>query len=45
MTFENLVVEARDRWLEVTIQRPKALNALDRRTIGELDPYGWMSAS
>ena len=36
MTFENLVVEARDRWLEVTIQRPKALNALDRRTMEEL---------
>src|SRR5690606_41629735 len=36
MTFENLVVEERERWLEVTIQRPKALNALDRRTMEEL---------
>lgn len=36
MSFENLVVEEREQWLEVTIQRPKALNALNRQTMEEL---------
>lgn len=36
MSFENLMVEEREQWLEVTIQRPKALNALDRQTMDEL---------
>ena len=36
MSHENLVVQERAQWLEVTIQRPKALNALNRQTMDEL---------
>ncbi|MCA9284446.1 MAG: enoyl-CoA hydratase-related protein [Candidatus Eisenbacteria bacterium] len=36
MSFENLAVVENEHWLEVTIQRPKALNALNGQTMVEL---------
>lgn len=37
MTYENLLVETRDRVAIVTINRPEKLNALDDRTMEELE--------
>ncbi len=37
MTFENLLVESSERIATVTFNRPKVLNALNARTIEELD--------
>ncbi len=37
MQFENLLVEIKDSILYITINRPKSLNALNIRTIVELD--------
>ena len=37
MSFEDLKLEEKDGWLEVVIDRPKALNALNAATLGELD--------
>jgi enoyl-CoA hydratase len=36
MTFENLLVEAADGIVTITVNRPKQLNALDQRTLEEL---------
>lgn len=36
MSFENLIVEIRDRIARVTINRPKVLNALNERTVREI---------
>ena len=36
MSFENLKLEEKDGWLEVVIDRPKALNALNGATLSEL---------
>ena len=36
MTYENIVVEIRDRVARVTVNRPKVLNALNERTVMEL---------
>jgi len=36
MTYQNLVVEIRDRVARVTLNRPKVLNALNEQTIVEL---------
>ena len=35
--YDNLLYEARDGMAFVTIDRPRALNALDRKTLGELE--------
>lgn len=35
-TYDHLIVEQKDRILHVTVNRPKALNALNRATMGEL---------
>ena len=37
MGYENLLVETRDGVAIVTVNRPAKLNALDARTIAELD--------
>ena len=37
MTYENLLIEERSDILLVTLNRPKALNALNRKTIEELE--------
>lgn len=37
MTYENLTVEIKDRIARVTVNRPKVLNALNERTIREID--------
>ena len=37
MTFQNLLTETREGIAFVTINRPKQLNALNEKTIGELD--------
>ncbi len=37
MEFENLLVEKRDAIATVTVNRPKVLNALNRKTLGELE--------
>ena len=37
MTFETILVENRDRVCLVTLNRPQALNALNRQIIGELN--------
>ena len=37
MQYQNLLVEEKDRILHVTINRPKALNALNQQTMGELE--------
>ena len=36
MTFENLVLETKDRIARVTINRPKVLNALNEQTVREI---------
>ena len=36
MDWKNLIVEEKDGWLEVTVNRPTALNALNGETLGEL---------
>jgi enoyl-CoA hydratase len=36
MTYENLIVEIRDRVARVTVSRPKVLNALNEKTVREL---------
>src|SRR2546428_4954707 len=36
MTFENLIVEIRDRIARVTVNRPKVLNALNEKTVREI---------
>jgi enoyl-CoA hydratase len=36
MTYENIVVEIRDRIARVTLSRPKVLNALNEKTILEI---------
>jgi len=36
MTYENLIVEVRDRVARVTVNRPKVLNALNERTVREI---------
>jgi enoyl-CoA hydratase len=36
MTYENLIVEIRDRVARVTVNRPKVLNALNERTVREI---------
>ena len=36
MTYENLIVEVRDRIGRVTVNRPKVLNALNEKTIREI---------
>jgi len=36
MSFENLVVNYKDKIAVVTINRPQNLNALNKQTIGEL---------
>jgi enoyl-CoA hydratase/carnithine racemase len=36
MLFENLLVERNDAVAVLTVNRPKSLNALNRRTLGEL---------
>ena len=36
MTYQNLIVELKDQLLHITINRPKALNALNQQTMGEL---------
>src|SRR6266550_3079052 len=36
MTYENLIVEVRDRIARVTVNRPKVLNALNERTVREI---------
>lgn len=46
MIYENLRVEKRERVLEVTVDRPEKLNALDDRTIEELlEIFGTMEKS
>jgi enoyl-CoA hydratase len=37
MSFENLLVESQDGVVRLTVNRPKALNALNRATLLELD--------
>ncbi len=45
MTFENLRLEVADGVATVTIDRPKQLNALDARTLGELGAaLAWVAA-
>ncbi len=36
MTYENLIVETKDRIARVTVNRPKVLNALNEKTVREL---------
>ena len=36
MTYENIIVETRDKVGLVTLNRPKAMNALNDRLIDEL---------
>jgi enoyl-CoA hydratase len=36
MTFENLIVEVKDRIARVTVNRPKVLNALNEKTVREI---------
>ena len=36
MTYENLIVEVRDRVARVTVNRPKVLNALNEKTVREI---------
>ena len=36
MTYENLIVEVRDRIARVTVNRPKVLNALNEKTVREI---------
>ncbi len=35
--WKNLIVEEKDGWLEAAVNRPAALNALNRETMGELE--------
>lgn len=37
MSFENILYEKKDQVARITFQRPKVLNALNRRTIDEFD--------
>jgi enoyl-CoA hydratase len=39
MQYENLLVENRDGIVVLTINRPKALNALNRQTLAELRQF------
>ena len=39
MTFENIVVQNNDGIITITLNRPKALNALNQQTIGELGNF------
>jgi len=39
MSYENLLIENRNGVLWVTVNRPDKLNALNRRTLGELDHF------
>src|SRR5439155_1479512 len=36
MTYENLIVEVKDRIARVTVNRPKLLNALNEKTVREI---------
>ncbi|HKW50421.1 MAG TPA: enoyl-CoA hydratase-related protein, partial [Candidatus Eisenbacteria bacterium] len=36
MTYENLIVEVKDRIARVTVNRPKLLNALNENTVREI---------
>ena len=36
MTYENLIVETKDRIARVTVNRPKVLNALNEKTVREI---------
>ena len=37
MNFENILVQKKDRLAQITIHRPKKLNALNKATISELN--------
>jgi enoyl-CoA hydratase len=39
MQYENLLVENKDGIVVLTINRPKALNALNRQTLSELRQF------
>ena len=39
MSYENLLVENRDGIVILTINRPKALNALNKQTLAELRQF------
>lgn len=39
MTYENLLIEEKDNIVHLTINRPKALNALNQRTMHELSAF------
>ncbi|WP_116105417.1 enoyl-CoA hydratase/isomerase family protein [Lewinella sp. IMCC34191] len=39
MSYENLLIEHTDGIVRITINRPKALNALNQQTLGELEHF------
>ncbi|MGB3798879.1 MAG: enoyl-CoA hydratase-related protein [Lewinella sp.] len=39
MSYENLLIEQTDGIVRLTINRPKALNALNQQTLGELEKF------